>query len=1075
MKQQYFILVILCPLLSMCQPITIKGKVMNEEGEVVAGAVVKLRQAQGVVRWEGPSHSPEMTTMSDERGEFIFTNARMNDTIFLSAVGYKPAWEVNNERGLVTITLKRDVRTMGGVVVSTGYQQLPKERVTGSFALINQEQLSRVPSSSLLQRLDGTSNILFDKRNANDVRLQLRGLYTLTNSITQPLIIVDHFPFTGDIESINPNDVKSVTLLKDASAASVWGARAGNGVIVISMKKGRYNQPQRVTVTANCSVTPKPDLDKLPELSSSAIVDLELFLFNKGFYDAAINNSSTRPPLTPLTEVLALRRSGLISAADSAAQVAAFRSHDVRSDFERYLYRAAITQQYALNLSGGSARHSYYFSAGFDRNQTALGGDDNQRFTFRSGSTFRLHRNFTASTLLGFTQGLQGNNSPGAYGSTSYQLGSHALPRYVSLVNPDGSAAALATRYRGSFTDTVGGGKLLDWAYRPLDELEFADNHVYTQAWLADVNLQYRITSFLTAEAQYRYQRNQSLSENNYSLASFMARDLINLYTNLAASSAALRNPVPVGGILDRAESLQQAHNGRVQLNLDYAGRDYRVVAVAGAELRGAKTEANQNRVYGYDQRLNVSAVDYTSNFPRIVGGAANIPFATGVAALTDRFVSLFTNAAFTWKQRYTISASGRRDASNLFGVHANDKWKPFWSAGAAWNIAAEPFYTSQHFPQLLARFSYGFSGNVDQSQTAYTLISYNSSASNSPIFLPYAQVLSPPNPDLRWEKVSTLNIGVDFQYRDWLSGSMEYYRKRSVDVLAGQQVDASTGFNSLIANTAHITGSGAEIQFVAKWLRGKCFKWQSDILFNYAAYKVTRYLLNKNTDGYTSSGAVINPIAGYNPYLLVSYRWAGLDPSTGNPMGYVNGQLSTDYATITNKTALAEQVIHGPALPPVFGNLLNTVSYKQVSFSFNILYRLGHYFRRPTISYSSLFAAGDGHIDYLRRWQQPGDELYTQVPSMLYPNPSVARDVFYTNSEVTVSKAGYIRLHDCRVSYDALLGKHPSANQRCSFFLYTSNLNLLLWKANKEGPDSEFPAGGKPPASFSFGINLYL
>ncbi len=1067
MKNLFILLAMLCPLLCMCQlKMTIKGNLINEEGDPVAGATVRLTSDK----------ENKNIVVSDAKGAFVFTDALVYDTVIVTAMGYQPAKEPNNERGLLTITLKKDVRSLGEVVVSTGYQQLPKERATGSFALINQEQLSRVPSLSVLERLDGISNILFDKRNGDDVKLQLRGLYTLTDGITQPLIVVDNFPYEGDIQSLNPNDVESVTLLKDAAAASVWGAKAGNGVIVITTRKGRFNQSMQLNFTFNSSMTAKPNLLRLPQLSSSDIIDLELFLFNKGFYDADINNTSTRPPLSPLVEMLVRRRAGQISADDSAMQVQAFRGQDVRRDFEKYLYNAAASRQYALSISGGSPKHNYQFSVGYDKVSSALAGDNQRRFTLRSGHTFRFTNRFTVTPVLSFAQGWQENNSPGEYGSVVYQLGSRALPRYASLVNADGTPAALATRYRQTFTDTVGAGKLLDWKYRPLDELKMADNTLSTQLFLADLNLQYKLTSFLTAEAQYRYQRNQSLNENVYSVDSYFARDLINLYTNLAATSAVLRNPVPPGGILDRSSGLSQSHNGRAQLSLDYPGRYYRIAALAGAEVRETKSQAYQNRVYGYDQRLDVAAVDYKTSFPRIAGGQAVIPYATGIDALTNRFVSFYANAAFTWKRRYTFSASARRDASNLFGVNTNDKWSPFWSAGAAWDIAAEPFFKSKSVTQLRARFSYGFSGNVDQSQTAYTLIRFQSSATNSPVFFPYAQVLSPPNPDLRWERVRTLNAAVDFRYKDWLSGSVEYYRKRSTDVLAGQLLDPTTGFGIITANTAHITGTGAEVQLTAKWLRGDKIKWQTDFLFNYASYKVTRYLFDKNTDGYTSSGTIINPIEGYNPYLLVSYRWGGLDGANGNPLGFVSGRPSTDYTTITRNTPLAEQVIHGPGLPPYFGNLLNSISYKRTTLSFNIVYQLGHYLRKPTISYSSLFASGDGNIDYLKRWQQPGDEFYTNVPSMIYPNPSVERDVFYTNSEVTAIKAGSVRLYDCRVSQLLPWGK-PKANRQSqiSLFVYASNLNMIVWRANDEGIDPLFPGTRKPPVTVSFGINMQL
>jgi hypothetical protein len=376
----------------------------------------------------------------------------------------------------------------------------------------------------------------------------------------------------------------------------------------------------------------------------------------------------------------------------------------------------------------------------------------------------------------------------------------------------------------------------------------------------------------------------------------------------------------------------------------------------------------------------------------------------------------------------------------------------------------------------LTLRLSYGYSGNISPSSTAYTLLNYQPATTNSPANLPFALVLSPPNPGLRWEKVHTTNVGVDIKWGKANNASVEYYIKKSRDVLASETLDATTGFNSFTTNSANIKGNGLELQLQTILLERGSITWQSNFLLNYVTYKLTRVLSNPNTKGFTSSGEAIVPLVGYNPYSIVSYNWAGLDGQTGNPMGYVNGTKSMDYNAIVTNTPLSDQVIHGSALPPVFGNWLHEVSYKNLSLSFNIIYRLGHYFRNNTISYGTLFSSLDGHVDYRRRWQRPGDEAFTQVPSAIYPNPSAARDAFYTKSELTVSKAGFVRLNDIRLSYTMKINKGVfKLINNWQLFAYATNLNTLLWKAEKNIKDPEYPTGARPMIAYTAGLRASL
>jgi hypothetical protein len=314
-------------------------------------------------------------------------------------------------------------------------------------------------------------------------------------------------------------------------------------------------------------------------------------------------------------------------------------------------------------------------------------------------------------------------------------------------------------------------------------------------------------------------------------------------------------------------------------------------------------------------------------------------------------------------------------------------------------------------------------------------------------------------------------NTGIDFSTKNnRVSGSLEYYQKYSFDLLEYVNLDPTVGFTSVRQNSAAIKGKG--IDLVLNTLKmDRQVKWKTLLVFNYVSYKVTKNLAAPSTDGFVSNGASIFPVLGYNPYTVASYKWAGLDPLTGDPMGYVNGQVSKDYAAIS-RNPVEQQVVHGSALAPFFGSLRNTLEWKGFSLALTITYQMGHYFRRPSLNYSSLFQSGSGYSEFEKRWIKTGDELYTNVPSMIYP-ANAMRDNFYNQSEINVEKADHIRLEDIFLSYDIKPSNRKFLFSSAQLYFYTNRLNLLLWKANHAGLDPEIIYGIKPSVTLAGGIKL--
>ncbi len=1049
-------------LLDTLPAISVWGKVLNERGEPIPNASILIKK-------ESP-----LTITSDEYGQFRVVEVKEFTRIVVSNVGYQPAEVTLTRKRDITVVLKFSVVELGdiNITVNTGYQELNKNTVTGSFVKVNNELFNRNVGSHVLTRLDGiSSGVLFDKRNlSNPTNIQIRGLYTLTEKIAQPLVVLDNFPYEGNISDINPNDIEDVTILKDAAAASIWGAKAGNGVIVLTTKKGKFNQQLSVSFIGNVIMGDRPDLFGMPEIPASDYIDLEKYLFENGQYDWEVGDPLM--PVSPVVQILDDARNGIISTQEADSKINSLRGNDVRNDFNKYLYRKSLLQQYMVNVAGGSSKAKYFFSAGFDKTLENLVGNDNHRITIRSENNFVPVKNMQLRVALSYVRSDRNNNSPGGYTNT-YNVGYRRMPIYSQLADEQGNALPIDWQYKGAYTDMLD-PQLLDWKYRPLQELSNRDHTNQSGNFVTDLGILYNLTSSLTADVQYRYQQVSGVDENYYNTNTYFTRDLVNLYSYI--DGANIYRPIPHDGILDYTGSKLEAHALRGQLNFKRNWKDkHNLVILGGGEVRSTTTTTHSSRAYGYnDDRFGSVNMDYINYYPLYTGMGENlIPSNIGKGELVNRFVSAYGNGIYTFLGRYTLSLSGRQDASNIFGVKSNNKWQPLWSGGLAWNISKERFYKSTWLPYLNARWSYGYNGNVNNSMSALTTIGIRP-GSWQITNLPYAVIFSYPNPGLRWEKVRTMNIGLDFGIgNNLLTGSIEYYRKKSLDVIGGTPLDPTVGIAAMRINSANITGGGLDFQLATRDIGNGVVKWRTNFNFSFVDFKISRYLFPTNTNGFIGDGSVIFPIEGYNPYLVVSYKWAGLDPSTGEPQGYIGKNTSKNYDSIAYYTPLTEQRIHGSALPKYYGNIINTISWRGLSLSANITYRLGYFFKTPSLNYSSLINYNWGHREYANRWQQPGDELRTDVPSFTYPTNGM-RDMFYENAEIHIHKADHIRLEDIRLNYS--LDRNRWGNMPFKQFIvysYVSNLNVLLWKANKEGVDPGYPGGLLPPRTFTLGFNI--
>jgi hypothetical protein len=308
--------------------------------------------------------------------------------------------------------------------------------------------------------------------------------------------------------------------------------------------------------------------------------------------------------------------------------------------------------------------------------------------------------------------------------------------------------------------------------------------------------------------------------------------------------------------------------------------------------------------------------------------------------------------------------------------------------------------------------------------------------------------------------------LGLDYAiFHKRINGSFEYYFKKGIDLFGDSPLAPSTGLSTFRGNDADITGSGLDLVVNSDNIRSKTFSWQSNLIVSHSVDIVSSYAVKTTVSTYLGQGSgnagTIYPLQGKPLYAIYSYPWAGLSHTTGDPQGYLNGAVSTDYTSIISGTTPDNMEFNGSAKPTTYGSFRNTFVYKGFSLSANMVFKLNYFFRRSSISSSSPLQSWIGNSDYLQRWQKPGDELITNVPSLQYPPVNSNRDIFYQFSDALVEKGDHVRLQDISIGYTIA----PSVAKKLSLsglqiYGYINNVGLL-WTANKKGLDPDIYSQG--------------
>jgi TonB-linked SusC/RagA family outer membrane protein len=1034
---------------------SISGIVVSAEtGEPLEGATIRIKNTNN-------------TTITNGKGEFTLIPESMGGEIEVSFLGYltKEASFTNNTQ-TIFISLEEDQSILEEVIVSTGYQEIPKERATGSFVFIDNELLNRSVGLNILDRLEGvTSSLIFHKTpnqiGENNSNISIRGRSTIFGN-TEPLIVLDNFPYDGDVRNINPQDVENITILKDAAAASIWGTRAGNGVIVITTKKGKYYNKPELHFNSNVSIAAAPDLFYRPQLSSAEFIQFEKFLFEKGRYNTVIKNGYSE--ISPAVNIMLMNRDNGLTDEEMRIKLDSLGRFDVRNDIKRNFYRKSLNQQYQFNIQGGSDIQRYFVSAGMDKNLANTVNDEYQRLTINAKNTYKLNRKLQLNTSLLFAQSKSRTNT------RNYLMPNYP---YEKLMDDQGNPLVVSDgNLRLAYVDKINDG-FLDWHYRPLDE-----NYQNSEGLLTDyrfnTQIKYNLTENLNLSFDYLFQKGNREGGTLDKSDSYYVRNLINTITHIDPITNQVIRPLPQGAINNRYNSSSKINNGRIALDYSNVFSEVHFLNILlGAEAREYTSTIGNTTLYGYDPETmsNQNGIinfndDYDIYYSN---GTMKIPNGTGNSSSMDRNLSYYLSTSYFYKDRYSLSASARRDESNLFGVKANQKGVPLWSLGALWVLSKEKFYNVTWLPDLKLRTTYGYNGNVDKSVTAY-LTSRKLGLTNS-FGSPYMYITNPPNPSLRWEKIKNFNIGAELGFiKNKFNLSVEYYIKNGIDLIGNAPVAPQVGIELFRGNFANLKTNGWDVTANATPI-DKTVKWETFLNLNLVRDKITNYEATQGSNYDIITGNFLNPLVGYPYNSVFAFHWKGLD-ELGNPISSLNYETSKDYTAIINSRAIDDVVYIGSKTPETFGGFRNSFSWKNLEFSFNLNYKFGYYFRRPSLNNSTLINGGYRQADYDLRWQKAGDENITDVPSIVYPNNSSRNSVFLF-SETLIEKGDHIRLQDLRFSY-LMSNSNNKVTPFKSLRIYTYISNIgVLWRTNKKGIDPDYVNGIPDPMNYSFGINL--
>lgn len=946
------------------QSMRFSGQVTDTDGAPVIGA--------GLVCIEKNTAG----TTTDLDGNFSITLPAGAKTVKFSSVGMKELVYqlIPGRTENVRIIMEWENTELDQVVV-TGYAQTSVKRITGSVAVLNSEKFEAKAISSvdaLMQgEVAGVSIKSLSGQPGTQAKITIRGSNNITGS-SAPLWVVDGVPlqsespvlsseqlatggfdniFVNGIGNINPNDIESITILKDAAAAAIYGSRAANGVIVVTTKKGEAGK-MRISYNNTFSWSFKPERS-LNLMNSSEKLSWEDELWNEfsaAKYAASLTDNTV---IYPVVGIVGQIRAGLGDFAsmkgDKAAQDKYIESlRNVDTNWYNLLLRNSFSQGHHLSLSGGSGKSTYYVALGLNDEDGMLIHNDYRRYNVNAKMT--LTPTDWARIDVGMEAARQESKMP--YSTVDPFYYAFFSNPYERAYNADGSYAADNTWFTLGYYNGRGAEQVMPKnGFNIIRELD--SNYSKT----ANTNGTFRAqTDFRIIEplhfvglVSYSYSNNSTDKViDKYSYSAFRDRlgsddrSQTNLYGNISQN---------------RTNRNSYVARGHFSFNKTFA-ETHTVNLLAGAELRGSGSNTIFTKRYNYDPKTG------TTSLPQISGPQdewlSEVEKLNGEYFSKTRYASFYASADYYLGKSIVLNASFRTDGSSNFG--SNKQFNPTWSAGAAWHIGEEA-WMKKALPALshaTLRAAYGFTGDVNTSTSHLLVIQYLQQQYRyfGDETFNLGTIPSAPNPDLGWEKTQDAKAGLDFGlWKDRLTLNTEYYYRLSTDVVTSSPVQSTTGFTHVYFNAADIMNSGIELTLNGKIIQTKDWGLSAAVNFAYNYNKVLKYN-PVSKSGITSKDRYVE---GYPTGAIFSGKYAGIASDTGLYQFELRPDATISTATDLNKPDNYRYFL-GTTIAPYTGGFNLSASWRQLRLSISGVYSFGcktyENFRYPA-SYSNASHSG--------------------------------------------------------------------------------------------------------------------
>ena len=991
-------------------------------------------------------------------------------------------------------------------VIVTGYQDISKPKMTGAVTTITADKLDDRYTTNIVSNLEGRVAGL----STYGGEMKIRGTSSLYAE-TSPLIVIDGVPVETKISDINPYDIESINVLKDAAATAIYGARASNGIIIITTKNAKRKGKIDIDFSANLTIWEKKNVDYHDNfyMNAEEQVDVESKYYDWFYFthdpederfkqqsaiDQTASGISQGGKVSPLNWAYYQKALGNWTESQLNQEKERLKKNNFAKEFADAVYKQQVMQQYNLSLRSSSEKFQSNLTLNFSHDNDGIINAGTKNFNVNYKGSYDVAKWLTARFTV---NGIFNRQQSMGYDYSIQNDNPWYFPAYESLYDSDGKMKKMY--------GWMDGNAYWDYAPEGLDDLgsyltdRYYDNTQLTkrQHMRYHGDLLFKIIKGLTVETQFIYETDHQNVSWYANPQSHVARVIRNAFVDYQNGQLVYNTP-KTGGLRRDTNTDGQYWTWRGQVNYSNTFGKHSIVALAGLEFRETKTWGSNTLMLGYDDQLQSSSTQSVNfdilskmeNSPYYQAGVSGYgsypagqfawdPYIDGslqpVIETLHRYGSGYANATYTYDDRYNIFGSFRKDYADIYGLNTKYRGRPLWSVGAGWLIHNEAFMKDVKWVDFLKlRFSYGVTGNIYQGATSY--MTATSSDVNEINNLPYGKIQSPANPNLRWEKSITTNIGIDFSFfNNRLRGALDYYNKVGKDIFAQRQIDPTSGFTSMVVNTASMKNNGVELSLTYDWFRApsrEAFAWTTNFTFAYNKNKVT----DVENPALNAWQLINNPYkTGYPTSALWSYQFAGISGEAGiegMTLYYIepgeDGTPTTTTAPSGRSTSVL--VYSGQSEPKVVMGMDNSFRWKGFSLSILMAYYGGHKMRAIPFNETFAFSYSPVASYFLDAWDAETNPN-SDIPGVgRYASTAIGSETRFVDR--SVYNASFLKIRNIVLGYDLPNEwiRHLGMN-RVGIRFQIDNPKAL-WTANKVNVDPE-TLGLRLPSSFIFGLNV--